>query len=224
MESSMLGLLSSLAIVFTAPVSSAQSAPVLTSPPQTDMPGINVTAPYTSTHGGYVISGDFKVDSRMPTVVFPGQALVKDDVLSVQPVHLNDDEYLVLQECASADCRQAHLVRVWSAGGAQGLILGNDARVHIKHENKYFIWMQRLPESQMAVCAGCETGFTSFQSYSPPMVLVPTGTLAAYEHQSLDASSLAPVPVAKQAHEGSTFVVTFEGGAVVRIRRMHSAR
>src|SRR6185312_10427589 len=62
---------------------------------QTNLPGITVTAPYTSTHGGYLMSGDFKVDPRMPQVVFPAQALVKDDILSVQPIHLADDEYLV---------------------------------------------------------------------------------------------------------------------------------
>src|SRR6185312_13751299 len=83
---------------------------------QTNLPGITVTAPYTSMHGGYLISGDFKVDPRMPQVVFPAQALVKDDILSVQPIHLADDEYLVLQECATADCSQAAIVRVWDAG------------------------------------------------------------------------------------------------------------
>lgn len=86
---------------------------------QSDLPGVTVTAPaYTSHYGGYVITGDFKVDPRMPQVVFPAQPLVKDDILSVQPMHLTDDEYLVLQECFSAECRQAALVRVWNAFGA----------------------------------------------------------------------------------------------------------
>ena len=43
-------------------------------PPPTELPGITVTAPYTSLHGGYLISGDFKVDPRMTSVVFPAQA------------------------------------------------------------------------------------------------------------------------------------------------------
>src|SRR6185312_7055370 len=64
----------------------------------TTLPRITVIAPYTEYHGGYLISGDFKVDPRMPYVVFPALALVKDDILSVRPLRLNDDEYLVLQE------------------------------------------------------------------------------------------------------------------------------
>ena len=58
------------------------------------------------------ISGNFKVDPRMPYLAFPALALVKDDILSVQPIRLNDSEYLVLQECAAPDCSRAHVVRV----------------------------------------------------------------------------------------------------------------
>jgi hypothetical protein len=65
----------------------------LTASAQTSLPAVNVTAPsYLSQHGGYLISGDFKVDPRMPSVVFPAQALVKDDILSIEPVHLQDNE------------------------------------------------------------------------------------------------------------------------------------
>lgn len=85
---------------------------------QVNLPAVTVAAPYASLHGGYVVSGDFKVDPRMPSVIFPAQALVKDDILSIRPLRLSDDEYLVLQECASSDCREASLVRVWNAGGA----------------------------------------------------------------------------------------------------------
>ncbi|HET7593362.1 MAG TPA: hypothetical protein VFK00_10205, partial [Rhodanobacteraceae bacterium] len=76
----------------------------------TKLPRITVTGtPYVEHHGGYVISGNFKVDPRMPYVVFPARALVEDDILSVHPVHLNDDDYLVLQECVASDCSRAHL-------------------------------------------------------------------------------------------------------------------
>ena len=106
---------------------------------QTSLPAVNVVAPpYSSQHGGYLISGDFKVDPRMPSAVFPAQALVKDDILSIEPVHLQDNEYLILQECASADCHEASLVRFWSSDD----IGGDDTRhnrVWITHENKYFI-------------------------------------------------------------------------------------
>ncbi|MEO9077918.1 MAG: hypothetical protein ABI268_01275, partial [Rhodanobacter sp.] len=51
-----------------------------------------------------LISGNFKINPRMPSVVFPAHALRKYHILSIEPVHLQDDEYPVLQECASADC------------------------------------------------------------------------------------------------------------------------
>jgi hypothetical protein len=196
------------------------------SPPPTTgqaLPGVTVTAPYTRSHGGYVVSGDFLVDARMPTVVFPAQPLVKDDILSVQPVHLNDDEYLVLQECASADCRQAHVVQVWNAGGAVGRVHNGDGRVWIAHENKYFLWMQRMPVIQRD-CALCASRFQNFQSMSPPMTLIPVGQEVSRNRAQLQAQPPVAVPVTGQAHEGATFVLHFEGGAVVRVRRMHAAR
>ena len=202
---------------------------------QTTLPAVDVTAPaYSSQHGGYLISGDFKVDQRMPSVVFPAQALVKDDILSIEPIHLQDNEYLVLQECASADCHEASLVRFWKSDD----IGGDDTRrnrVWITHENKYFIWLKRLPdvtgvscgqgwfkfESQTTKCGG---HFTSFQQITPPLMLIPNGDLAAFHEDAVQKSIQAdPVQVAQQTHEGSTYVVTYEGGSTVRIRRMHAA-
>ncbi|CAM5480738.1 hypothetical protein RLIN73S_03553 [Rhodanobacter lindaniclasticus] len=201
---------------------SAQTGPSL---PPTNLPGITVTAPYTSVHGGYLISGDFKVDPRMPSVVFPAQALVKDDILSIQPLRLADNEYLVLQECASADCREAHIVRVWNAAGATDPAGNSGNRLWIKHENKYFIWLKRFPWQASAIsCAQCGIEFSAFRQQSPPLVLIPVGTLAAYNRTALRAAEVAaPVPVESQKHEGSTFVVTFQGGSTVRIKRMHAA-
>lgn len=202
---------------------------------QTTLPAVKVTAPaYSSQHGGYLISGDFKVDPRMPSVVFPAQALVKDDILSIEPIHLQDDEYLVLQECASADCHEASLVRLWKSDD----IGGNDARrnrVWITHENKYFIWLKRLPEISGVSCGQgwfkfdatttrCGSHFTSFQQISPPLMLIPDGDLAAFHQDAVQkAIQTDPVLVAQQTHEGSAYVVTYEGGSTVRIRRMHAA-
>lgn len=203
---------------------------------QTNLPGVEVTAPaYASHHGGYLISGDFKVDPRMPSVVFPAQALVKDDILSIEPIHLQDDEYLVLQECAVADCHEASLVRVWSSSN-----LGGDDtrynRVWITHENKYFLWLKRLPEVSGRSCGQgkllfdsaatqCGSHFISFQKISPPLMLVPDGDLAAFHQEALQKSMQAdPVQVAQHKHEGSAYVVTYEGGSTVVVRRMHSER
>jgi hypothetical protein len=190
----------------------AQTNPAL---PQTNLPGITVTAPYTTEHGGYLVSGDFKVDPRMPSVVFPAQPLVKDDILSIQPIRLADDEYLVLQECATVDCSQAALVRVWNTDGATTRVQNSENRIWIRHENKYFLWLKRLP--------WIRSHFTTFEGISPPLTLVPNGQLAAYHQQALAKAYLeAPVPVASEKHERSTFVVTYAGGSTVRIKRMHA--
>lgn len=215
------GLMAATAIMAQSspPPASTTQAPAAAA----ELPGVRVSAPYARTHGGYVVSGNFKVDQRMPTVVFPAEALVKDDILSVQPLHLNDDEYVVLQECASADCSQAHVVQVWNAGGAVGRVRNSDSRVWIQHENKYFIWMQRMPVIQRD-CTYCASRFRSFEPISPPMTLVPAGEEAARNQVQLAAQPPMAVPVVEQAHEGATFVVRFRGGATVRIRRMHAAR
>lgn len=185
----------------------------------TTLPRITVIgSQYTEHHGGYVISGDFKVDLRMPYVVFPARALVKDDILSVQPVRLNDNEYLVLQECAAADCSRAHLVRVWGHTGALTAVGNSDYRVWIRHENKYFIWLMRLPDISSPM------GFTQFSLISPPLTLIPAGREAAlYRFELQDEKISHPVPVKSSRHEGATFIVTYAGGSVVRIRRMHAA-
>jgi hypothetical protein len=194
---------------------------------QTDLPRITVTAPlYTSRHGGYLISGDFKVDPRMPYVAFPAQALVKDDILSVEPVHLADDDYLVVQECATADCSLARIVRVWDSGGALTNTKNSENRIWIRHENKYFIWVKRLPSPSAALaCDGCSTHFTSFEPVSPPLTLIASGAMSQfYQAELTTAENAPPLLVEKQAHEGSTFVVTYAGGSTVRIRRMHSMK
>lgn len=185
---------------------------------------VTVTAPaYTSHHGGYLISGDFKIDPRIPSVVFPSQALVKDDVLSVEPVHLADTDYLVVQECATADCATASIVRVWNADGAKTAVRNSDNRIQIQHENKYWIWVKHLPEAFSAGCDNCGEHYSSFEPFSPPMVLIPSGQLAAMNKDELQAARTEePVQIESQTHEGSTFVVTYDGGTIVRIRRMHA--
>ena len=203
---------------------------------QTTLPAVKVTAPaYSSQHGGYLISGDFKVDPRMPSVVFPAQALVKDDILSIEPIHLQDDEYLVLQECASADCHEASIVRFWNSDDIGGADTRRN-RVWITHQNKYFIWLKRLPEVSGVSCGQgwfkfepnttrCSSHFTSFEQISPPLMLIPNGDLTAFHEDALQTAIKAdPVHVAEEAHEGSTYVVTYKGGSAVRIRRMHAAR
>jgi hypothetical protein len=193
----------------------------------TPLPDVTVTAPaYTEQRGGYLISGDFRVDPRMPSVVFPAQALVEDDILSVQPIHLDDDEYLVVQACASADCREARLVRVWDTNGATTPVRTSENRIWITRESKYFIWLKRLPVAfTNGACRACGSHFATFRNVSPPLTIIPVGTPAAWNREALQVAQAAPpVPVIAQEHQGSSFVVTFAGGSQVRIKRMHAAR
>jgi hypothetical protein len=197
-------------------------SPALALAQTTTLPRVTVTAPaWSSQHGGYLISGDFKVDPRMPYLVFPAQALVQDDILYIRPVHLNDDEYLVLQECAVADCSVAKLVRVWDTCGTSMAVKNSEFRIWITHENKYFLWLKRLPVvSEGGSCGG---HFDQFEPFSPPVTLRPQGRLAAeYRTQLQSADETPPVPVKTQAHEGATFVVSYVGGSTVRIQRMHA--
>jgi hypothetical protein len=191
---------------------------------QNTLSPVTVTAPgYTSHHGGYLISGDFKTNPHIPAVVFPSQPLVQGDVLSIEPVHLADTDYLVVQECATADCSTASIVRVWNADGAQTAIRNSPDRIQIQHENKYWIWVKRFPEAFLGSCDNCGEHYDDFEPFSPPMVLIPRGQLAAMNKDALaTAETEEPVQIENQTHEGSTFVVTYEGGSIVRIRRMHA--
>ncbi|MEO7051745.1 MAG: hypothetical protein ABI128_08775 [Rhodanobacter sp.] len=209
---SIAGVLLGSSLCFLAGPARAQTNPA---PAPINLPAITVTAPYTTAHGGYLISGDFKVDPHIPSVVFPTQPLVKDDILSIQPIRLADNEYLVLQECATANCSQADIVRVWNTDGATTMVQNSDNRIWIRHENKYFLWLKRLP--------WIHSHFDMFEGVSPPLTLVPDGPLAAYNQQALAKAYLEdPVPVVSEKHERSSFVVTYAGGSTVRIKRMHA--
>lgn len=190
---------------------------------QTSLPRITVTAPpHSKASGGYLRSGDFKVDRRMPYVVFAAEPLVAGDILTVQPMHLNDDEYLVLQECASTDCSVAKLVRVWSVEGSTSPNNKPD-HIWIKHENKYFLWLKRLPAFVSPPCEGCGTHYNSFALESPPLVLEPNGTLTAFNVARLEkARSADPIRVKSQRHDGAHYNVTYEGGTRIRVQRLRA--
>jgi hypothetical protein len=80
------------------------------------------------------------------------------------------------------------------------------------------MWMQRFPMS------GFSTGpFTGYEPLSPPLVLNPTGS--ADQFHAIDvkaAQEHGPVKVVSSTHDGSSFVLRFEGGTAVLIQRMHA--
>jgi hypothetical protein len=186
---------------------------------QTVLPGVNVTAPrWEERHGGYLISSNFEVDSHMSAVVYPAEPFQKDDILSVRLSQLKDDEYFVLQECISTDCLQARILRVWTARGALGITAHQPDRVWIPHEGKFFMWMQRFPISGFG-----SGGFAGYETFRPPLVLNPTGTAEQFHATDVKAAQeRGPVKVVSSDHDGSSFVLRFEGGTAVLIQRMHA--
>jgi len=187
---------------------------------QTTLPDVNVTAPkWEERHGGYIISSNFTVDARMSAVIYPLEPFQKDDILSVRTTQMKDDEYFVLQECASADCTQAKILRVWNVYGALDVTTQREDRVWIPHEGKFFMFMQRFPMS------GFNSGpFTGYEAYSPPLVLNPTGTPEQFRAVDVKAAQEhGPVKVVSSTHDGSSFVLRFDSGTSVLIQRMHAA-
>ena len=152
-------------------------------------------------HGGYVISGDFEVDPKISSVIYPTEALHAGDVLSIKPSRMDGDEYLVLQECVSANCLESRLVRV------QGPGMG-ELRFIVPHEGKYFIWMKQIRAGPAP--SGTGERFTEFRTFGPPLTVSPVGTLVAYSKmQVAEAESASPIAVKMSKKEHATFVATF---------------
>jgi hypothetical protein len=196
---------------------------------QTVLPGVNVTE-HTKVehHGGYVISGDFQVDPKMSAVIFPSWALQEGDILSVQPLKMLDDEYFVLQECASADCTMARILRVWGPFGATTSV-HDPNRIIIPHDGKYFLWMKQIKAGPTpAEAIGPHTArntadpwFTQFEVYGPPLILKPMGALVANSKSQLEeADKTGPMPVKASEREEGSFLATIASGTKVRIKRL----
>jgi hypothetical protein len=191
------------------------------------LPGVNVTEHVKiEHHGGYVISGDFQVDPKMSAVIFPTESLLQGDILSVQPLHMPDDEYFVLQECASADCTMARVLRVWGPFGATTKV-HDPNRIIIAHEGKYFMWMKQLKAGVPPIDAdgshSAEPWFTEFEVYGPPLVLKPMGQLVVNSKAQLDeAEKSGPTPVKASEREDGSFLATFASGTKIRIKRLRA--
>lgn len=181
---------------------------------QTVLPEISVIEhPHEESHGGYLISGNFKVDDHLRAVIFPAEAFKQDDIIDVQIIQMLHDEYFVLQECISVDCTQAQIVRVWNAQGALGVNFHNPFRLWIPHEGKYFFWLQQFPMPD-----GYQ--FTAYQRFSPPLVLNPEGSADAFHSTNVEAAQTGgPTLVRQTEFEGASFVATFVSGSAVRVKR-----
>lgn len=185
---------------------------------ETTLPDVKVIGPKWETRrGGYLISSDFKIDPKMSAVIFPAEAFQKGDIFDFRTVHMSDDEYFVLQECASLDCTMARILQVWTKNGALGLTSRDPNKFWIPDGGKFFMWMQRFP------MAGGGT-FNGFEPSSPPLVFNPTGTPEQFHQCDVTAAQeKGPEKVVESTHDGSQMKLRFASGATVFIQRMRAA-
>src|ERR1700722_8444444 len=192
---------------------------LLATAPVWSEPRLDTVTPSPTTHlGGYLVSANFTVDPERHTIISPPTEAGAGDLLSIRPLRLNADEYLVLQKCYSDDCSAAQVVRAWNAFGIMGPypILSN--KVPIEQGAKYLIWMQRIPTK------GGDT-FPLFTRDSPARVFSPAGPATIFDAADLKgALAHGPLVVTHSTKEGLTFVAKFEGGSVVRMQMLRPDR
>jgi hypothetical protein len=175
------------------------------------------TPTFATQYAGYRFSNEFTIDPQKHSVISPPTGAATGDLLWIRPLRLNGDEYLVLQRCNSADCSDAQVLRAWNAFGSMGPlpILSNKTRVEAGAT--YLIWMQRISVK------GGDT-FPLFERDSPPLVFAPAGPAKIFAGADLKgALKHGPTQITKTSKEGGAFVVTFEGGSVVRMELLRAA-
>jgi hypothetical protein len=173
-------------------------------------------AVFSAAFGGYQLSASFALDAERHAVISPPACLRAGDLLSIRPLRLNPDEYLVLQKCNRADCTQAKVVRAWNSAGYMGPYPVLTDTIFIEEGVRYLLWMQRVHVPGQGI-------FSLIERDGPPLVFRPAGMLTAYgdSQRALRAAlDRGPEPVKKATQEGSTFVATFEGGSVVRMKAL----
>ena len=166
--------------------------------------------------GGYLASTAFRVDSDRPGVIVPPAAVRAGDLLRIRPFRLNADEYLILQKCGDAECRQAQVVRAWNAYGYMGPFPALTNKVLVQPGVHYQLWLQRVP------AAGTDS-FRFYEPDAPSLTFKPAGSPGLIAVANLKAAQEhGPAHIKKAQAEGASFVVTFEGGSVVRMQALRA--
>jgi hypothetical protein len=175
-----------------------------------------ITPTFASQYAGYQISNEFTIDPQGHRVISPPTGIGAGDLLWIRPLRLNGDEYLVLQKCNSADCTNAQVIRAWNAFGAMGPLPILSNKVRVDAGATYMIWLQRISVK------GGDT-FPQFERDSAPLVFAPAGPakiVAAADLQG--ALKQGPTRISRSSKESGAFVVTFEGGSVVRMELLRT--
>jgi hypothetical protein len=167
--------------------------------------------------GGYLTSSDFKVDPDRPGVILPPAGVRVGDLLWIRPLRLNADEYLILQKCVDANCGKAQVVRAWNAYGYMGPYPVLTNTVSVQPGVSYMLWLQRVPTK----------GTGSFHLYerdAPPLTFKPAGSPELFSVANLKAArEHGPAQIRTAETTRASFVVTFEGGSVVRMQARRAA-
>jgi hypothetical protein len=174
-------------------------------------------APFSNQYGGYLVSTDFTVDSKDHTVISLPVGARPGDLLSIRPLRLNNDEYLVLQRCKLPGCTDTQVVRAWNAAGHMGPDLVTSNKIPIAGDTTYMLWMQRI-----STRGG--NSFSLYQRNSPALVFIPAGSAEIFEASDLaGARKRGPTRIDRSSQESGVFTVKFDGGSVVRMKLLRRA-
>jgi hypothetical protein len=175
------------------------------------------TAPFSKEYGGYLVSTDFSVDGKDHTVISLPVGARPGDLLSIRPLRLNNDEYLILQTCKLPGCTEAQVVRAWNASGHMGPDLVTSNKIPIARDTTYMLWMQRISTKG-------GNSFSLYERNSPALVFIPAGSAEIFEASDLaGARQRGPTPVDRSSQESGVFTAKFEGGSVVRMKLLRRA-
>jgi hypothetical protein len=172
---------------------------------------------FSSQYGGYRVSTDFTVDSKNHAVISLPAGARAGDLLSIRPLRLNNDEYLILQKCSSPDCTEATIVRAWNALGHMGPDFITSNKVPVKAGARYMLWMQRISTQ------GGNT-FSLYERNSPPLVFTPAGSDQIFLASDFAGARKRGPTIVRESSKGSgVFIAKFEGGSVVRMKLLRAA-
>jgi hypothetical protein len=172
---------------------------------------------FSSQFGGYQASTDFTVDSKDHAVISLPVGARPGDLLSIRPLRLNNDEYLILQKCSSPDCTEATVVRAWNALGHMGPYPMTSNKIPIARDATYMLWMQRISTKG-------GKSFSLYERNSPALVFIPAGSAETFLASDLaDAGKRGPTRVDRFSKESGAFIAKFEGGSVVQMKLLRAA-
>ena len=166
--------------------------------------------------GGYLVSTDFRIDSNNHAVIYLPVEARSGDLLSIRPLRLNNNEYLILQKCDSPDCTRARVVRAWNALGRMGHDLLMSNKIPIESGARYMLWMQHISTQG-------GYSFSLYKENSPPLVLIPEGPPELFEASDLlGAREHGPTRIQKSYVAGMAFMTKFDGGSVVKLQLLRA--